>query len=239
MDTQYLLDAFELESRLLDATLRQHPRLRPLFLAPTLAADPGELRTAYLQLLKVSADYVQYTVPALRAAGEALRTGDDEDCQWSALLLGYATGETDEDEGYGHHIWARNDMEALGASADLLDAPPHPAAVVYGNYFVDDVARHPYAILGAKGVLEHLSIRSATDLARGVIDSGIPNASNAISFIHHHGAIDIDHVRDGDRNLRQLGPGPQHKLRQVLEGAYFTSGAYRAMVHHALAAGPR
>src|SRR5262249_52812394 len=152
-----------------------------------------------------------------RAAGIALCDGDDEDRHWSTLLLDYAAGESDEDGGQGHHIWARNDMAALGASRELLDAPPHPAAVLYGNYFIDDAARHPYAILGAKGVLEHLSIRSATDLARGVIESGIPNASNAISFIHHHGVLDVEHVRDGDHNLRYRGPGPEHKLRQVLE----------------------
>ena len=234
MDTQYLLDVFELESDLLDATLRSHPRLRPLFECCYPADSTEPLRRAYLQLLKLSADYVQYTVPALRAAGEALASGDEEDRQWSAMLLEYASGESDEDAGYGHHVWARNDMAALGATPDLLDAPTHPTAVLYGNYFVEDVARHPYAILGAKGVLEHLSIRSATDLVRGLIGSGIPNASNAISFIHHHGVLDVDHVRDGDHNLRYRGPGPEHKLRQVLEGAYFTSGAYRTLVRHVL-----
>ena len=235
MDPQYLLDVFEQESVLLDATLRHHPRLGPLFASCTQAADVGDLRLAYLQLLKLSADYVQHTVPSLRASGIALRDGDDEDRRWSAMLLEYAAGESDEQDGYGHHIWARNDMTALGATAEQLDAPPHPAAVLYGNYFIEDARRHPYAILGAKGVLEHLSIRSAIDLSRGILDSGIANARNAISFIHHHGVLDVDHVRDGDRNLRQLGPAA-HKLRQVLEGAYVTSGAYRAMVHHALAA---
>jgi hypothetical protein len=235
MDTPYLLDVFEQESVLLDATLRHHPQLSPLFSAAPQAADTSALRRAYLQLLKLSADYVQYTVPALRASGIALREGDEEDRRWSAMLLEYATGESDEQGGYGHHIWARNDMTALGATAEQLDAPPHPAAVLYGKYFIEDAARHPYAILGAKGVLEHLSIRSAGDLSRGILESGIPNARNAISFIHHHGVLDVDHVRDGDRNLRQLEPAA-HKLRQVLEGAYVTSGAYRAMINHAIAA---
>lgn len=232
MHIQHLIDIFELEGRALDATLRQHPALRSLFSRNFQGVDADALRRAYLQLLKLSADYVQHTVPALRAAGEALRTGDDEDRRWSRMLLDYATGESDEQAGYGHHVWARDDMAALGASPELLDAPAHPSAVVYGKYFVDDAGRHPYAILGAKGVLEHLSIRSADDLVRGLVDSGIPNARNAISFIYHHGVLDIDHVREGDRNLRQLEH--VHKRRQVLEGAYFTSGSYRALVHYLL-----
>ena len=232
MDIQHLIDVFELESRLLDATLRHHPALRSLFSRSFQGVGADALRRAYLQLLKLSADYVQYTVPALRAAGEALRTGDGEDRRWSQMLLEYAAGESDQQAGYGHHVWARDDMTALGASPDLLDAPAHPSAILYGKYFVDDAGRHPYAILGAKGVLEHLSIRSADDLARGVLDSGIPNARNAISFIYHHGVLDVDHVREGDHNLRQLDQPP--KRRQILEGAYFTSGCYRAFVHYLL-----
>ena len=234
MQIQHLIEVFELEGRLLDATLRHHPALRPLFSRDFHGVDANALRRAYLQLLKLSADYVQYTVPALRAAGEVLRTGDGEDRRWSKMLLEYAAGESDEQAGYGHHVWARDDMTALGASRDLLDAPAHPSAILYGKYFIDDAVRHPYAILGAKGVLEHLSIRSASDLVRGLLDSGIPNAENAISFIHHHGVLDVDHIREGNDNLRQLEQ--VHKRRQIVEGAYFTSGAYRALLHHLLPA---
>ncbi len=234
MDVQYLIDVFEIESRALDALLRQHPLLRPLFTRSFRSVDAGVLREAYVQLLKLSADYVQYTVPALRAAGRALRDGDAEDQRWSRLFLGYAADETDTDSeaDYGHHLWAHDDMRALGAPDDLIDAPPHPAAALYGKYFVDDAAHHPYAILGAKGVLEHAAVRSADDLARGVLDSGIPHADNATRFFYHHGVLDIDHVREGDRNLRQLADGNKH--RQILEGAYMTSGTYRALIHHLL-----
>src|SRR3954466_10700074 len=89
MLAQYLIDVFELEGRLLDATLRQHPSLQPLFSLRFEGVDLDLLRRAYLQLLKLSVDYIQYTVPALRAAGEALRTGDAEDRGWSAMLLKY------------------------------------------------------------------------------------------------------------------------------------------------------
>jgi hypothetical protein len=234
MDVQHLINVFELESRHLDATLREHPMLRPLFSRNFRGVDAGALRRTYLQLLKLKADYVQYTVPALRAAGLALRDGDDEDRRWSELLLAYASGETDTRADYGHHIWARDDMKALGAPADLLDAPPHPSALLYGAYFVDEADRHPYAILGAKGVLEHFSIRVSDDVVRGVVASGIANAENATRFFCQHGVLDIDHVREGDRNLGQIVE--PHKRFQILEGAYFTSGTYRSLAHYLLPA---
>jgi len=234
MNVEDLIDAFELEGKLLDATLRHHPRLRALFTRSFQGEDPSALKHAYLQLLKLKADYVQYTTPALRAAGHALRAGDDEDRRWSELFLDYAAGETDAQGDYGHHVWAYHDMTALGAPAELLAAPPHASAVRYGKYFVDDVGRHPYAILGAKGVLEHFSIRVSDDLVRGILDSGIPDAEQATSFFDHHGLLDIDHVRDGNRNLASLVHAD--KRLQVLEGAYVTSGTYRAFVHYYLPA---
>jgi hypothetical protein len=232
MEIQHLIDVFELEGRLLDATLRYHPRLRPLFSREFDGVDPATLRRAYLQLLKLKADYVQYTVPALCAAGLALHAGDDEDRRWSALLLGYASGETDEDDDHGHHVWARDDMKALGASPELLDAPPPPSALLYRQFFVEDAARHPYAILGAKGVLEQFSIRVSDDLVRGVVESGIACTEDGTRFFRHHGVLDVDHVRDGNHNLRRLEH--PHKRSQILEGAYFTSGSYRSLVHQLL-----
>lgn len=86
MDIQHLTDAFEAEGTLLDATLRQHPQLRPLFSYNFQGVDASALKRAYLQLLKLKADYVQYTTPALRAAGQALRDGDHGDVPRTGLL---------------------------------------------------------------------------------------------------------------------------------------------------------
>lgn len=232
MDIQYLIDVFEVEGRLLDATLRDHGRLRPLFVREFADVDAGALRRSYLRLLKLKIDYVQYTVPALRAAGHALQAGDAEDRRWSALLFDYAHGEQDEDGDYGHHIWAREDMCALDAAPELIESPTHVGAQLYAKYFVDEAARHPYAILGAKGVLENFSIKVSDDVVRGVVESGIANGENAVRFFSHHGELDVDHVREGVQNLRGLQS--RDKQFQVLEGAHFTSGTYRALVHHML-----
>jgi len=230
MDLSFLVDTFEAEGRLLDATLRNHPAFRAFYTRDFRHADPGALRESYLRLLKLKADYVQFTVPALRAAGQALQNGDDEDRAWSSVFLGYANGETDPDGDYGHHVWAHSDMRALGASESEIAAPPHFTATLYGRYFVEEAARHPYGILGAKGVLEHFSVRTSDDLVRGVLESRIPNAERAVSFFEHHGVLDIEHVREGDRNLDRLRGAD--KRAQILEAAYFTSGIYRAFVHY-------
>jgi len=229
MQIEQILNVFAREASLLDATLRHYEPLRPLFSREFAGVDAAALRLAYLQLLKLKVDYVQYTVPALRAAGLALRDGDPEDRRWSEMLLHYADGEHDDEGDYGHDVWARQDMQALGAPPALLDAPTHPSALLYGRYFVDDARRHPYAILGAKGVLEQFSIRVSDDIVRGLIESGIPNAAQATTFFSQHGVLDIDHVREGARNLSELDH--THKRDQVVEAAYFTSGTYRTLVH--------
>src|SRR6266436_6788303 len=130
-----LVRVFEREAALLDDTLRRHPRLDTLFAKSPITLPIVDLAAGYLQLLKAKADYVRFTVPALRAAGEALRDGDDEDRGWSEQFMGYAEGEGAE--GGGHEAWAISDMKALGAPPDLVGAPCDAAAVEYGRYFVD------------------------------------------------------------------------------------------------------
>jgi hypothetical protein len=78
-------------------------------------------------------------------------------------------------------------------------------------------------------VLEHNSLHSGDDLVKGVTASGIEHAEKAVTFFAHHSTLDVEHVRVGDRNLERIR-NPE-KLRQILEGAYFTSGSYRAMLH--------
>ncbi len=206
MEILLLTDFCDIEAQQLEDALRQHLLLSPFFTHDFEPVGVDDVREHYLRFLKMSADYVALTVSMLRSAADALREGDAEDRAWSEVLLGYATDETetDGDASYDHHVWATNDMAALGADRAWIDAPSHPSVAQYGRYFIDGAVQHPYAVLGVKGVLEHLSIRVCDDFVRGVIESGIPNGENATSFLHHHGVLDVDHVRAGDKNLEQL-----------------------------------
>lgn len=228
MDLMYFVPSLDVEAQALEVGVRTHASFEPFFKMEFSGKSVAELKNAYLRLLKVKADYVSYTVPMLRAAGNALREGDADDRAWSERFLGYAEDETDTKEHYGHQVWALNDMAALGAPPALVDAPPHPSVLNYGRFFVEQARQHPYAILGAKGVLEHLSIRISDDLVTGVIASGIDRAKDAVTFFAHHGVLDLEHVRAGDANLERV-KGLERR-EQVLMGAYFTSGCYRAFL---------
>ena len=118
MDVQNLIELFEIESGTLNSLVRQHGDLAPSFSRDFKGVDLNKLKLSYLQFLKMKADYVQFTCPAFRAAGEALSAGDEEDVRWSKVFLDYSTGETDEEEGYGHEVWARNDM-STGSTRDV------------------------------------------------------------------------------------------------------------------------
>ena len=235
MNATQVKEALARESAGLNAMLRGHARLRDI-----LSPPPPEERTqkhyydalaTYLEMLRLSYDYVQHTVPALHAAGDNLISGSDEDRRWGDLLLGYAAGETDEDAGYGHQHWAHEDMVALGASPELLSRAPHPAAEEYGRYLVAEVGDHPYAVLGAKAVLEGLSVLVADDIAAGIVEL-VPEAVEATRFFAHHGVLDIEHVREGSESLGTLwDPG---RLHQVLAGGYMTATMYRTLVGDAL-----
>lgn len=228
MDINTLIPLLDVEAAGLERTVRTHPALEPFYKRDFAGRDLAALRDGYLRFLKVTADYVRHSVPMLRAAGEAMSAGTEDDVEWSKLLFHYADDEIDPEGDYGHHHWAINDMRALGAPASLLEAPAHPIVDAYAHYLVKDARRHPYAILGTKAVLERLSLRICDDLVSGLVESGIPNAKDAASFLHHHGILDQEHVRDGDKNLEKV-KGPE-RLRQVLEGAYFTGGCYRAFL---------
>ncbi len=236
IDTDYVARALRLEARCLRDVLAENPVLRFLISGDTTkeeAPSAKAVRSVYARLLRMSADYVQFTVPALRAAGAALLvTADSEGLVWAKRLAEYASDEADE-LGRGHESWARDDLTDLGA-AELAEAPTPPAAAEYGWYFVEQAAAHPYAILGAKSVLEELSVRVASAILAGVRAIGaVPGGGDeGARFVHHHGDLDVEHGRRGARDLRDLTS--VHQRRQVIEGAYVTTGVYRQLAHHYL-----
>lgn len=232
LDLSHFISTLDLEARSLEVSVRAHPALRPFFTLDFRGKTRTDLVNAYLRLLKIKADYVACTVPMLRASGEALRGGSAEDRAWSAIFLGYAEEEREHHDASGHHIWARNDMIALGAPSVLLDAAANPIVAPYARFFIEGARVHPYAVLGAKGVLEHLSLRISDDLVKGVIASCLPGAEDAVSFFRHQGLREVDRVYAGDGNLTRINDGDRR--REILAGAYFTSGCYRAFLHYAV-----
>jgi hypothetical protein len=235
IDTDYVARALRLEARCLREILMDNPILRRLISGATGEGAPAadDARAVYARLLRMSADYVQCTVPALRAASAALSaTADPEEMVWAGRLAAYADDEADE-QGRGHESWAHADLADLGA-AELAAAPAHPAAAEYGWYFVEQAARHPYAILGAKSVLEELSVRVASAILAGVRAAGAVTGGGdeGARFVHHHGDLDVEHGRRGARDLRELRH--VHQRRQVIEGAYVTTGVYRQLANHYL-----
>lgn len=225
----YVERALRIEARHLRDVLRENRALRWMIDSEGEPPAVVEARDAYIRLLRMSAEYVQFTVPALREASAVLAlSADPDDRAWSARLAGYMRDETYNAD-QGHEVWAIEDLADLGAPRE---GTPHPAAVEYGWYFVDQASAHPYAILGAKSVLEELSVRVANVILSGARAVGaVPLAGEEASrFIHHHGDLDVEHGRQGARDLRSLRL--PHQLRQVIEGAYFTTGVYRQLAQH-------
>lgn len=262
IDADYVARALRLQARCLRDALLENPVLRSMINGIDTRqglASPEEVRDVYARLLRMSADYVQFTVPALRAASLALSaTGDVDDALWADRLARYATDETDETDetdgtgtgegdresgdradavatrGRGHETWALADLSDLGAT-ELAAAPLHPAAAEYGWYFVSRASEHPYAILGAKSLLEELSVRVSGPILASLRAARIAYRSgqdDAARFLHHHGDLDVEHGRQGARDLRDIRY--VSRRQQILEGAYVTTGIYRQLAHHYL-----
>lgn len=228
LTAQMVIDALDREARAIDTAMHEHPVLGAILRKQTSGIPQSKLADAYIRWLKVTSCYVAHTVPMLKATAAALALGDDDDKKLAAHFTHYADEEYDHKEKYGHEAWAINDMTALGASPELIAAIPPMSTQLYGSYFVHDAHLHPHAIRGAKGVLEHLSITNSAKFEEGLRACGIQNIENAMQFIRAHGILDIEHVKASDEVLKKMTDPA--KLRQILHGAYFTSGSYRAFL---------
>jgi len=232
VDPQYLIDVFNVEAAAMESTLRRHPRLVCLFTLDFSGIDPVELKKSYLLLLKMHLDYIRFSVPALRVAGTALLDCTAQDRLWGQRMLAYANNAIDKATGYGHEARARDDMIALGAPPELLAAPAAPAAIHYARYLIEDVSRHPYAVLGCKGVFDGLWRLVGGSIVRGIETSAVLGGAGATRFFSGLHRPEGASNRLGMAGLRLLEE--DKKQFQALQGAHFTSGVYRTMLAHAL-----
>jgi hypothetical protein len=165
----------------------------------------------------------------LRASSQALQSGEIEDRRWSEIFLVDAHEEMDPGGDYGHELWARDDMRAVGAPEEFaVSSLPNAVVRRYQQFMVEDAELHPYGSLGAKGVLEHLAVSVADTFEKGLRQSGIDGIDKGTKFISSHGVLDIEHVRLGDELIRSIEMS--EKLKQVLEGAMVTREAYHGFV---------
>ncbi|MBS3148912.1 iron-containing redox enzyme family protein [Candidatus Woesearchaeota archaeon] len=223
-----VITTFAREADSLDQALHTHHIIGALLYKKTNTHSVTELTHAYCRWLKMTEQYVRQTAPMLAAAGAALRDGDDEDKTWSCAFLHYKEEEIDSKGNYGHEVWATQGLQALNAPNDIMNAPEPWSMQEYKRFFVTNANQHPYAILGAKGILEHLSILNAPKLENALRVSGIQNIEKALQFINSHGVLDIDHVQEGNARIRHINR--TDKLAQIILGAYVTSGSYRAFL---------
>ncbi len=248
LDGNFVVDTFAREAEGLNWALENNPKLRPFFNYRTSGVDREALKQAYMNWLKLTAEYVRFTLPMLEAAAETLSKGDEEDKAWGERMSHFAAGE--RDKGYGHEIWALNDLRALGASEELINAPPPWTVKFYGDRAIEIAGKEPYSIMARKGVLERLSILNSPRLSSGLIASGIlppyerkqgefdeefemnamRHAEQFMTFVVKHGILDFPHTQQGEAAVRTIKD--QRKLLQMLEGAFFTSGSYRAIMEH-------
>jgi hypothetical protein len=225
----HLIHVFKGEAASLAEEMYTHPLLGRFFSKDFSGVSTEILKGSYMQWLKMLADYVSYTVPMLRASSENLRDGDDDDGLWSRLFDVEKKEETDEKKKSGHHIWAIDDMKALGASDGFISAPQRNFIKKYGDFHVSFNREHPYGSLGAKGILEHLAVTVCEPMRDGLLVSGIENIANAVSFISAHGELDKEHTKAGNRFVLDHLKSSK-KCLQVLAGANATSEMYRALM---------
>jgi pyrroloquinoline quinone (PQQ) biosynthesis protein C len=161
--------------------LDQHPVGRLLVLG-----RPG--RPRYVHYLTQVVHQVRVSGPLLLRAGSELeRRGRLE----LASLFTRKAGEED-----GHHLWALDDLIALGVPAAAVEGtPPSSAVEAYRAWALYASACAPLAIVGLAFILEWLSYARAGQAADNLVaHSGIAGVAGAVRFLRSHADADAAHI---------------------------------------------
>jgi len=149
----------------------------------------GQLsRPAYAHYLTQAVHQVRESGPFLERTGVAFERLGRPDL--AALFLRKA-GEED-----GHHLWALDDLAALGVSADAVERTPLSSAVeAYKAWARYASEAAPIGIIGLAFTLEWLSYARAGQAADNLVaHSGIDGIANAVRFLRAHGDADGGHI---------------------------------------------
>jgi pyrroloquinoline quinone (PQQ) biosynthesis protein C len=96
----------------------------------------------------------------------------------------------------GHEDWVRNDLQAMGVSAVMLEAhqPAHSTLAMVGYNFWSADRRHPCAVLGMMYSLEVIASVYGGMLATAVRDSLLLASDQGTSFLSSHASLDTKHM---------------------------------------------
>jgi pyrroloquinoline quinone (PQQ) biosynthesis protein C len=155
--------------------------------------------TEYAAFLSQAYHHVRHTVPLLMATGARLpdRYG------W----LRSAVAEYIEEE-IGHEEWILNDLAACGFNAEAVrQSRPAIATEIMVSYAYDMVGRvNPIGFFGMVHVLEGTSI-SIADNAASTIRKSLSLPKKAFSYLHSHGALDLEHVKFFENLMNRVEDG--------------------------------
>lgn len=149
----------------------------------------GDLvRWIYTRFLVQSYFHVREAPSVYAMAGARILPRDEPVRAW---LLRHAVEE------YGHDMWIRNDLSALGVDAHsrLAAAPAAPTQALVGWMHYVAGSANPLGILSDSFVIEGLSQRFATELA-GNIQLACGLSDSELTYLARHGAADQAHMDD-------------------------------------------
>jgi hypothetical protein len=158
----------------------------PLILAIVLG---NASREKYVRFLAITYHYLRWSGPLLAETAEGLRrTGR---CSNLIELLDAKVAEESQ-----HDAWVLDDLRALGANPEVLEATAVPNAVqAYVQWSLTLAQEGSPAYLGAAYALEFLAMHRAKIAADNLCARKlINNIEGSVSFLAGHGEADADHV---------------------------------------------
>jgi hypothetical protein len=144
-------------------------------------------RATYVRYLRRVARQVRGTSPMFWEAGARLwDRGRDE----LATLFSRKGGQV-----AGHHVWAENDLVALGEQPAANDEIPFAAVDAYGAYARYCAEVEPVSVLGIAWTLECIGAARAGAAADALVArSQIPNIASAVTFLRRQGEADTSRL---------------------------------------------
>jgi hypothetical protein len=145
----------------------------------------------YVRFLIQTYHYVRFTPCSLKLAAGSLDGHPNPIYQ--SLRKRFKEHQAEEE---GHDQWVLNDLNNLGQAPGIVERvlPCNEIAAynAYSRFVVKSSS--PIAILGEAFMLEGISQRYGTPMAQNLAKrSGIPNITNAVTFLKGHGHTDQGH----------------------------------------------